>query len=855
MNILTKIRSAGTFLKAAVIPSNLRFPGGAFVNFGFQRATESEMRKAVGNGTTSDVLMTPVRWLQRSIVEAPIVAQDEKGDPIENSELVDLLKAPNPFYSGEVLLAGTVMSLALDGNAYWIVNHGRGGEKIPATLHYVPHTDIEPDWPADDPKKFITHYLYKPKGQPQKLRPFGLDANDARAGVPGDVVDGLSVIHFREGIDPDNLRKGLSPLGGLLREIWTDDNASAFTAALLRNNGIPGVVFSPADNEVTFTEKEAKAIEAKVESKFTGEGRGRVLINRGATKVEQFGFSPEQMDLSALRNVSEERVTAALGVHAAVVGFGAGLQSTKVGATMESMVRQSWSRGVIPLQKLIAGEISRTLAPVFDAASVEFDNKGVQALRENEDLKAGRIGRLYRDGVITRSDARGALNFDTTPADDVYVSNLATTFIPQGQTAPPSNGNGADPKGHGFTIKKVDGVPLVIDDSTGLAMYRAEVGDHIKRPNPQMPQCISCFNGAPCPLHDPLEPKEYWRALAAAGRRSKEAPPAEQRIIAAAPSAEPLPITQRMADELNAIRLRAPAILQARLERAFGEFGDAVELAARRVLDDFEMVSDSSTSEQKSEEWLADPANNVNESLFRLAARQALGELPEVDKPDRLAWILGSRKAIALKQDQLTPADISLAADLFTEIDIEAAKRAIQEAFEQGFLEISIEVSGSVGSTFGIEFELTDQAQQRVLQEAGLRSGLIDLDAQTRDALFDALAEGRAEGLAGDNLARRIREHIEAGPWRDVETRARVIARTEGAHAANVSTLEAARAMPDTEHVQVFDDRRGDGDAQCSAANGKIVTIQEAEAMGLCHPNGTRSYVPVNALLLEEMGL
>ncbi|KKK67756.1 hypothetical protein LCGC14_2950860, partial [marine sediment metagenome] len=163
--------------------------------------------------------------------------------------------------------------------------------------------------------------------------------------------------------------------------------------------------------------------------------------------------------------------------------------------------------------------------------------------------------------------------------------------------------------------------------------------------------------------------------------------------------------------------------------------------------------------------------------------------------------------------------------------------------------------SGTVGSTFGIEFELTDQAQQRVLQEAGLRAGLLDLDAQTRDALFDALAEGRAEGLAGDNLARRIRESIEAGPWRDVETRARVIARTEGAHAANTSTLEAARAMPDTEHVQIFDDRLGDGDTQCATANGKIITITEAEAIGLCHPNGTRSFVPINAVLLEEMGL
>ncbi len=126
-NPMFKIRAAAAILKAAVIPSSLRFPGRAAVFFDMIQASTNEMAADVGDGTGSDVLMTPVRWLQRSIAEAPIVAQDDKGDPLEGNELVELMKAPNPFYSGEVLLAGTVMSLALDGNAYWIIVHGGGG--------------------------------------------------------------------------------------------------------------------------------------------------------------------------------------------------------------------------------------------------------------------------------------------------------------------------------------------------------------------------------------------------------------------------------------------------------------------------------------------------------------------------------------------------------------------------------------------------------------------------------------------------------------------------------------------------------------------------------------------------------
>ena len=164
------------------------------------------------------------------------------------------------------------------------------------------------------------------------------------------------------------------------------------------------------------------------------------------------------------------------------------------------------------------------------------------------------------------------------------------------------------------------------------------------------------------------------------------------------------------------------------------------------------------------------------------------------------------------------------------------------------------EVSEALGASFGIEFELTEEAQRAVLQEGGIRLGLIDLDAQTRDSLFDSLEAARAEGLAGDALARRIRDDISAGPWRDVATRARVIARTEGAHAANTATLQSARAMG-VEMAMVHDNRSGFGDDVCSGIDGAIVTIQEAEALGLAHPNCTRSYTPLPAALIEEMGL
>ncbi|MCH8136037.1 MAG: phage portal protein, partial [Proteobacteria bacterium] len=207
MSFLTKMGSA-LGIKAF---SEMRFPGRSFVFFDFPRLETDEIAKEIGDGTGSDIVVTPIRWLQRAFREAPITVTVD-GEPVERHELPALIKTPNPFYSSEHLFAGTLFSLLTAGNAYWLkVSNDNGHVK---ELWWIPDGLIEPKWP-DDGKVFISHYKYTVGGQEIKLEP-------------------KDVIHFRDGVDPANMRKGLSPLRGLLREIWTDNEAAVFTAALMR---------------------------------------------------------------------------------------------------------------------------------------------------------------------------------------------------------------------------------------------------------------------------------------------------------------------------------------------------------------------------------------------------------------------------------------------------------------------------------------------------------------------------------------------------------------------------------------------------------------------------------------------
>lgn len=701
---------------------------GPLVLFDLPRSKFDSLIGRVGDGTNSDVLMSTVRWIQRAGVEAPIVALDADDEPDPDGELQALFDRPNDFYTTAHLIGATLFDLAINGNSYWLPAVDGNGDL--AELWWVPSSVIEPKWEDAAPGVFIDHYLYHPGSvAEQKIAPEDL-------------------LHFRLGVDPRNIRKGLSPMRGLLRELVTDDEAAAFTAALLTNGGVPSLVISPTDADTELSQDEIKAAVAKLETRFTGSGRGKVLGLTGPVKVEQFGFSPQQMDLSVLRDVSEERITAALGIPAAVVGFGAGLQTAKVGATMGELIQMAHNNGVIPLQRIIEDTVNQHLSPSFgEGMHIEFDLTQVQALQEDQDAIANRVERLVRSGIITRKMALTELGFEAKDSDDVYLLQLSTVEVPR-------NGARSDPE-----PEEPEGEELTEVDLDELRMLtRGERKTHSLT---------------------------------------------EQTIIERSPRVRRIPRRiERFASAVDRIRRDFIPGFSARLEPVFERLGEEAERVVLQVLEE-------------------------------------LGELVEGR----------SAPGAETKQDDM------IVRLVLTALEIAAIQDDLAELFGEAYLEVAGEIIESLAADGGFEFVLTDQAQINILRQGGLRAGLIDLDTQTRDALFDALAEARAEGLAGENLARRIRDRVTAGPWRDAATRARVIARTEGAHAANTATLEAARGQGETEHVLVTDNRTGFNDEDCVAANGRLVTIQEAEAMGLAHPNCSRAFTPVNSLLLEELEL
>lgn len=405
---------------------------------------ERSYAQDVGDGSANSIVIAVLNWIALNFTEAPIALWTREAGLRkrldDDAAILTLLEEPNPYYDGVQLQMATTLSWNVDGNGYWRKLRSGAGRVV--ALLYYPHFNVEPQGPSTDPLR-TTFY---------------------RCNVGGyyEEVPAADIVHFRHGIDPDNPRKGRSKLYGLLREVYSDEEAARFTAAILRNMGIPGVVISPEPNTPEPGEEDAKALREDIKNRYRGDHRGEPLFIGASVKVTSFGFSPKDLDLSALRDVAEERISAALGVPASVVGFGAGLQTAKVGATYAEMRDQAWQNNIIPTQRVFAATLKQQLLGDFYGETqrrrmfIGFDTSQVAIMADYNTKVAEKHGQLVRESIETRAEARRALDLPAGPRDEVYLVNAGVTEVdatkavePPKPAAPLALTDGASANGHG----------------------------------------------------------------------------------------------------------------------------------------------------------------------------------------------------------------------------------------------------------------------------------------------------------------------------------------------------------------------------------------------------------------------
>lgn len=390
--------------------------------------TRIDYRSEIGDPATNSIVGAVVGWIARNLPEAPIriVVEDTTdiafpSGPTGPGAMLRLLKTPNPHYSGSALWRATLVDYYCRGRSYWIKTRAPSGRVN--GLWWVPASMMRARWPEDDPTVFIGWYDYTIDGVVYTVRP-------------------EDVVHFRYGIDPGNVREGISPLVSLSREIFTDEEAANFSASLLRNLGVPGVVIAPANTTGPTGRQDPDDVKQKFMAKFGGDRRGEPLVMTAPTDVKVLSFNPQEMDLKTLRRVPEERISAVLGVPAGVAQLGAGLDRNTFTNYGEGNVA-AYTQGVIPTQKDLAATLEQGLLPEFASAEqlagvdVWFDWTKTSAMSGHADAVWKRTSDAATKGLLRRSDFKRANGIPTLPGDDVYVMPGTWIAVPAGEEPTP----------------------------------------------------------------------------------------------------------------------------------------------------------------------------------------------------------------------------------------------------------------------------------------------------------------------------------------------------------------------------------------------------------------------------------
>lgn len=330
-------------------------------------------------------------------------------------DLESLWDRPNDFYGRRAMEKAIGLSLVADGNAY-IKKVYDGTERL-SELWWIPHTKIEPYSIGGD---FITGYKINTSGMPETV------ARDR-------------IIHIKDGIDPDNPRKGLSAVKAQLREICTVNEEGSYTYSILLNGGVAGLVLSPDSLESArlVKKEDAEEIKLNIRKATSGPKRGSPLVLRGPYKVSNAGFSPEQLALKELPRNALARIAAATGVANMAMGLP---DPDKTYANYESALKTSWGT-VESIQSIIAETLRESLMEDFrldrNAYRISYDYTEVTEKQESRDSVHKRTRDDFLADLITKASAQDILGYDVDPDGDVYFSEIQQAMANAVKGPPP----------------------------------------------------------------------------------------------------------------------------------------------------------------------------------------------------------------------------------------------------------------------------------------------------------------------------------------------------------------------------------------------------------------------------------
>jgi hypothetical protein len=404
----------------------------------FSGGTKIDYAAELGFGLTR-MVAAATRWVGKNLNDARFqvvtLDSDNKESEIVDHPLAGLFKRPNKYYGSAALLRGIALSWILKAEAYVLVLKSYAGR--PVQLWYEPHWSIRPVWPTDG-SEFISYYEIKRNG---RWVPF--DLND----------EYRSVFVLRDGIDMAT-RGGIQTLESVIKDIYTDEQFSRFTAQLGKHGLVPPTIFSVGDKERPFTGN-IKDVENKIQRKMGGDNAGKPLVTTDNVTPHKLTVDYSSMGIKEVRELAEAAFCSVVGISAESLRFSvAGNHSTYNNVREHRLA--DYQDYIKPLHSLIAEESDVQLLPSFsDKGRVrcQWNYDKVEILQPNKKDEWHLMFEGFKARAFNLAQTLEGIGYKPQPGDEkIYypVPQNTITLSPIGES-PIDDGIPEDVKPNGST--------------------------------------------------------------------------------------------------------------------------------------------------------------------------------------------------------------------------------------------------------------------------------------------------------------------------------------------------------------------------------------------------------------------
>ena len=343
-----------------------------------------------------------IKLISRSAAAIPWLLDDGRGNEIEKHKLLDLLKRPAPLIGGATLFEAVYAYLLIAGNSY--LEAVGPDNKPPRELW-----NLRPDR-----VKVVAGQYGMPQG-------FEYEANGRTVRWAADPLTGASpVLHLKE-FHPLSDWYGLSPVEPSSYSVDRHNAAVAHNTALIQNGSTPSgaLIFKPINQPgggVSRPPQEViQAAEDRLRDRHSGPANaGRPLILSGDIDWKQLGFSPKDMDFNESKLDAARDICLAFGVPHILCVPGQSTYNNVREAKLEL-----YEETILPIVDKVLDALNAWLVPLFGENLVlGIDKDEIPALSMRREFKQKAMLELYDKKLLTRDEARAALQYDKLGDDE-----------------------------------------------------------------------------------------------------------------------------------------------------------------------------------------------------------------------------------------------------------------------------------------------------------------------------------------------------------------------------------------------------------------------------------------------------